>query len=278
VYFMRSTSPVARLWAALGIIACPLAVLLTGQRGSMVIVGLHVVALAYVSKRQISRGGAVWRRIQGASVFTIILFVSSLVAWQVTFRFERIDAKLGAISADSTVLAAQAQQELDLPPAIGYWLARLPIGDSTWRIALNIGGVLFFLRHPWGIGYGRELEVMGWLSHYELTTAGVEQGLFGLITFGLLFKRLKRFAASRGRGESFDQDGVALMRCVTVVFIVASVMAMNAITLWKYGFVYWTLLGVCDAALSALTTRPSVEACGTRCNTMQTVQATTCLI
>ncbi len=247
VFLLRSKQLVLRIWAVLGMLICPLAVLATGQRGNPVIVALEILSVTYLTWRQPSPSAG-RQRLRQASLAIVALFAISLVVSQFAFGFERMSAKLDQLSGNSEIMAAEVNQQINLPPEVENWLEHLQIGDNTWRVAMTLSGLIFFLEHPLGIGYGREMEVRGFLSHHELVICAVEQGVFGVLAFFILFKNLRKFALKRPHGQ-WNQDAVLLIQCLTLTLMGISLISLTAITLWKFGFIYWTLLGVCDGVL-----------------------------
>lgn len=234
----------ARSSAALALILCSIAFLLIGQRGNWLMFAAMIAGYILAVRRDPVQG-------KDTSLFvrlTVCAFVVLLLGYvgETTLAPTQMTNKLDSLySEDGRQSALQISDIYGLSPLSASIVNAIPIGDVALRVAQNLSGVEFFLGHPAGIGVGREVLVTQNISHYELTTVAVEQGVLGLCCFSFLLWRLWTF--SKRRLPSIGLRGAEATRvcsALALTAVVTSLAALTSLFLVKFGFVMWTLLGV----------------------------------
>jgi hypothetical protein len=220
-----------------------ISIILLNQRANLLVMTL---AIAYLGWHFLSREAS---NPSTLLKWAALMALGGAVTWGVLYVVQPqiISKVLASRGTDLGVDAAEYLKERGVPTAISEGVGRLPIGDNVMRLSFTVASIWAFLEHPIGAGFWGELQVLGVYAHHEVVKVLVEQGVFGLISYGFLLLTVKKvlWNSSGVRGAAADLNLV--MRANSFALFGALIMANTVVLDFKYAVLYWSMLGVFTA-------------------------------
>jgi len=248
VIYSTSRNRALRVVALVGGALSGITVVMSGERGCLLLLAATLLGLGWlvVTKRTAMR-------VRAGVVAAVIAVLLATVTYSVAFPAEGMTAKMANTSKDIGEDAGELAIQTGVDPSLAYWIGGLRIGDWALRLSLMAGSVTYFLQHPLGVGYDGELAATGWFAHHDLFKLAVEEGALGLIVFAFLIIRIVRFCSIRavsGRDGPASDAARTVVAAAAFAILAGMIFAVTTIFSLKFGFLFWTLLGVTDPPLA----------------------------